>query len=76
MRQIIINLQVKETTDIKKLLTELNQLEVKTTAQPEVRKEHSFYYSTKEIIIEGLLTFSLGITVGCMLFQLGTELLK
>lgn len=45
-------------------------------AEKSSNQKRQFSYSVKEIISEELLVFILGIAVGCMLFQLGTDLLK
>lgn len=40
----------------------------------EIKKENRF--TTFDLVKDQFLTFTLGIVVGCMLLQLGTELLK
>lgn len=57
-------------------LTVLNPNFPVVVAEKSSNQKRQFSYSVKEIISEELLVFILGIAVGCMLFQLGTDLLK
>lgn len=62
-----ISVNEKEHTQRKELMTN-EELYIKTMQKVN--------YSKWDWIKDSLLTFTLGIAVGCMLFQLGTELLK
>lgn len=57
-------------------LTVLNPNFPVVVAEKSSNQKRQFSYSVKEIISEELLVFILGIAAGCMLFQLGTDLLK
>lgn len=65
---------IKGTPDeIQKMLLAVESSEEQIIANVELS---SGFYTQSEMLKEGILMFILGIFAGCMLFPLGTELLK
>ncbi|WP_167554759.1 hypothetical protein [Carnobacterium divergens] len=72
--------QVKKfMSSVKKIEKNLESIAVDTKALKDIehtKRLNEQSYTTLDLIKDSALTFILGIVVGCMLFQLGTELLK
>lgn len=66
---------VQSLESIEKSLSTLAE-DTKTIKELGILTTHKISYTKWDWIKDSLLTFTLGIAVGCMLFQLGTELLK